>query len=117
MNKWILLTFLNGIITGFCVYYINDNWHVINTKLSTEKVISLDSLENRIYIQYGGGDAGVEEMLYLTTGIHQDFMGHPTESEVKAYDYLICLSDSQTIVYDIYGKFVTSVPFDSNSLW
>jgi len=38
--------------------------------------IHIDTLEKRVFNQYGAGDAGVEQMLYLKTGIHQDFMGN-----------------------------------------
>lgn len=81
--------------------------------------INLDTLEQRVFEQYGAGDAGCEEMLYLTTGVHQDFMGNPDSSVSRAfnYDYQICLNDSFTVVYDVYGKFVTTVPYVKGSAW
>lgn len=91
----------------------------ITQQAERKNSINLDILEQRVFEQYGGGDAGVEEMLYLTTGIHQDFMGNPDNSVSRAfdYDYQICLNDSFTIVYDVYGKFVTTVPYVEGSAW
>lgn len=45
--------------------------------------INLDTLKARVEEQYGGGDEGVEEYLYLTTGTHQDFMGNTIEIDTQ----------------------------------
>lgn len=77
-----------------------------------DHTITLQKLEQRVFEQYGAGDAGVEEMLYLTTGIRQDFMGAPVDA-----DYFVNITDSGTQIYTMQGKFVDFVPFDSTSLF
>lgn len=91
---------------------------------SDEKFISIDSLESRVFAQYGEGDDGVEEMLYLTTGVKQDFMGNPIEDEQEVefkFDYCVVyyvdITDKFTVVYDKNHKFVTTVPYVEGSAW
>lgn len=114
MSKWYVA--LLSVVVLFSLYVL---YHNVGYKADNQKFISIDSLESRVFAQYGEGDAGVEEMLYLTTGVKQDFMGNPdsTISVVKNYDYFVCLNDSFTVVYDIHGKFVTLVPYVEGSAW
>ncbi len=80
----------------------------------TQNYILLDSLEQRVYADFGEGDAGTEEFYYLKTGKHIELFGKVNPHN---YDYHICLTDSFTIVYDVYGKFIDRIPKDTNSIW
>lgn len=84
-----------------------------------DHTITLQKLEQRVFEQYGAGDAGIEQMLYLTTGQHIDFMGQPKQPEppkfTAGYDYCINITDSGTQIYTLSGKFIDFVPFDSTS--
>lgn len=104
------LTAFSLFVYTACISFIT--WHYTSTydRINKPETIKISTLEQRIFEQYGEGDAGVEEMLYLTTGIRQDFMGNPVD-----VDYFVNITDSGTQIYTMQGKFVDFVPFDSTS--
>lgn len=73
------------------------------------------TLENRVFARYGGGDMGCELLHYLKTGENVDFMGNPIENECAPFDYCINVNDCGTVIYTPCGKFIDFVPFDSIS--
>jgi len=116
MSKWYVA--LLSVVVLFSIYLLH---HSNGYKADNQRFISIDSLEKRVFAQYGEGDAGVEEMLYLTTGIKQDFMGNPIKDEQFKFDYCVVyyvdITDKFTVVYDKHHKFVTTVPYVEGSAW
>jgi len=74
MSKWYVV--LLSVVLLFSIFIIK---HPVSYKPDNQRFISIDSLEQRVFAQYGEGDEGIEEMIYLTTGEHKDFMGNPIE--------------------------------------
>lgn len=116
MSKAYVLLLL--LVVMFAMFILK---YPVSHKADNQKFISIDSLQERVFAQYGEGDAGVEQMLYLTTGVKQDFMGTPIEDEQFKFDYCVVyyvdITDKFTVVYDKNHKFVTTVPYVEGSAW
>lgn len=85
----IITTLLLSVLTLFTGGFIG--WH-----LATENTIKTDVLQQRVFNEYGEGDAGLEMLNYLQTGEFLDFMGNPYDTN---YVYIAEFKEDTTIEY------------------